>query len=380
MAAYVILVNANTMADPPADPTPPNDPAHPAPAEIPDDRSSYALGIFAIFAIAAIVRVAMPVGIGLLLGTLTAFALQPYYERLRARLGRPGLSALICVAGASVALVVVLGGLGFLLIGRGVNMAHGLVASLEPGRPARLFFERMAGYLARLNIPTSDLIERLRNAAAELTAQAAKLAAAIAGFTFHGLLILFFALLSINYVLRNWPKISRKAEWVSPLPPHHTRALLQEFTQEGRSILLGTVMTGLAQGALAGIGYWITRLPEPAFFGAATAVASLIPGVGTLLVWVPSGIYLILSGHSAGGIVELVWGILVVVGVSDYVLRPLLVSGHGKTPALFTFIALFGGIEAFGLIGLILGPVIMGISLALLRIYEQDMIQRRRAR
>jgi predicted PurR-regulated permease PerM len=351
-----------------------------APAARPaEGGNSYALSVFAILAVGAIVRVALPVSIGLLLGMLTAFAFQPYYERLCRRTQRPGLSALLCVAAASVALAAILGSIGYLLIGRGVTMAYALVQSLEPGRPARLFVDRVAIRLNRWHLPTSDLIERLRGAAAELTAQVARLAAMIAGVTFHGLLLFFFALLTIHFILRNWTKIVRKAELFSPLPPQHTRALLLEFTQEGRSILLGTVFTGLSQGVLAGLGYLMCGLPQPAFFGAATAMASLIPGVGTMLLWVPCGIYLILTGHTAGGICELLWGALVVVGASDYVLRPMMVGGHGKTPALFTFIALFGGIEAFGLIGLILGPVIMGLALALLRIYGQDRMDRRRS-
>jgi predicted PurR-regulated permease PerM len=131
-------------------------------------------------------------------------------------------------------------------------------------------------------------------------------------------------------------------------------------------------VTGLAQGLLAAVGYAIAGVPEPAFFGAATAVASLIPAVGTLLVWVPTGIFLVATGHAAKGVLELVWGGLVVVGVSDYVIRPALVGRHSAMPALFTFAALFGGVEAFGLIGLILGPLMMALSFSLLRLFAHD--------
>ena len=156
-----------------------------------------------------------------------------------------------------------------------------------------------------------------------------------------------------------------------------TRALFDEFRRVGRTVLLGTVLTGLAQGLLATIGYFITRVPEAPLLGALTTVASLLPGVGTLLVWVPAGIYLLLSGHVGLGIAELVYGAAVVVGVSDYIIRPRLVGGHGEAPALLTFVALFGGLEVFGLIGLILGPVITSLAVALLRIYEKEATIRR---
>jgi predicted PurR-regulated permease PerM len=120
------------------------------------------------------------------------------------------------------------------------------------------------------------------------------------------------------------------------------------------------------------VGYLITGVPEAAFFGAATAVASLIPAVGTLLVWVPAGIFLIATGHVAMGVLQFVWGTVVVVGISDYVIRPALIGRHGTMPALLTFTALFGGVEAFGLIGLIVGPLLMALSFSILRIFARD--------
>jgi predicted PurR-regulated permease PerM len=138
-------------------------------------------------------------------------------------------------------------------------------------------------------------------------------------------------------------------------------------------------MTGVAQGILAGLGFVVTKAPEPAFFGALTAVASLLPGIGTALVWLPIGIYLMLTGHVAMGVVEILFGTTVVVGFSDYVLRPWLVGREGEIPALLTFVALFGGLETFGLIGLILGPLLMSLSVALLRIYEREATRRREA-
>jgi predicted PurR-regulated permease PerM len=161
-----------------------------------------------------------------------------------------------------------------------------------------------------------------------------------------------------------------------PLRPRYTRDLLEEFRRVGRTTLLGTVATGLAQGGLAGLGYFVTGVPEPAFFGAATALASLIPAVGTCFVWVPAGIFLIATGHPGMGALQLTWGTLVVVGASDYLIRPALVGRHSTMPALLTFAALFGGVEAFGLIGLILGPLVMALSFSTLRMFAHDAAKR----
>ena len=202
------------------------------------------------------------------------------------------------------------------------------------------------------------------------------MAGSLASSTFIALLGLFFALLAMHAVLRHWPRIVSALVVVSPLRHEYTRLLLDEFRRVGRLTLLGTVLTGLAQGALATIGFWITGVPQAIFFGAATALASLVPAVGTLLVWVPAGLYLFASGHPAKAIIELVWGALIVVGFSDYVIRPRLV-GDEAMPALLTFIALFGGLEVLGLAGLIVGPVIMGLAVVVLRLYAREAKARR---
>ena len=98
-----------------------------------------------------------------------------------------------------------------------------------------------------------------------------------------------------------------------------------------------------------------------------------VPAVGTLLVWVPVGIVLLVTSHVGAGIFVLLWGSLVVVVLSDYVIRPTHVGGHGHVPTLLTFIYLFGGVEVFGLLGLIIGPVIASVALALLRTYDREI-------
>lgn len=336
-----------------------------------------ALGVFAVAAIAAILWVVRPVAIGILLGMLIAFTLQPYYERLVGRHGRHSLIALGCVTVSSIALLATFGGLMSLFIMRGSVMAQMLIGSLGPDGKLRAFGVRLASRPGLFHFDLDELTAKLRDAAADLASRAAAIAAAVATTTFDILLMLFFAMMTLSFVLRRWKEITIRAEEMLPIRPRYTRAILEEFQRVGRTTLLGTVVTGLAQGAFAAVGYWISGVPEAAFFGAATAVLSLVPGVGTLIVWVPAGVFLIVTGHPGLAVLELAWGSLVVVGVSDYIVRPRLVGGHGTMPPLFTFAALFGGVEVFGLAGLILGPLIMSVSFAILRIFAQDAEERR---
>jgi predicted PurR-regulated permease PerM len=360
---------------------------HDAPAHLPDpvrgecltgfiERAG--LAVLALIAASLVVWLAMPVGVGLLIGTLTAFALEPFQQRLAARWRRPELAAAVCVAATTLLFTVTLGYLGYLLVTRGVVLARAGQEAFAPGGQARETADRLAQHLGMPELTPETITTWIGEVAGEVAKRAAEIAGALASVSANLLLGLFFAVMAMHFILRRWRATTVRMEAILPLDPRHTRALFEEFRHAGRAVLLGTVLTGLAQGALAGLGYWITGVPQPAFFGALTAVASLIPAVGTLLIWVPAGAYLMLTGHFTAGVVALVWGALVVVGVSDYVIRPRLVGDPEDMPALLTFVALFGGLELMGLPGLIVGPVLMSLALAALRIYEGEAMLRER--
>ncbi len=355
---------------PPSRDDPTLTPSPPSTAETPTERR--ALSGFALAAVVAIAWIAQPVAIGILLGALTAFALQPLYDRLRRYTRRSSLAALGCVLVSAVGFGATLALLSYLFVARGVVMARSLIAWLSPGGNGLALVETFARNLGPLRFEPEQLSAKLGNAATEVASRAATIAGAVASATASMLLVLFFLMMTVHFTLENWHTLAKQAENVLPLRPRYTRDLLEEFRRVGRTTLLGTVATGLAQGALAGLGYFVCGVPEPAFFGAATALASLIPGVGTLLVWVPAGIFLIANGHAAMGVILMVWGAVLAVGVSDYVIRPALVGRHSAMPALLMFAALFGGVEAFGLIGLILGPLLMALSFSLLRMFARD--------
>ena len=340
-----------------------------------------ALGWFAVMAVLVVAWIAMPVSVGIFLGTLMAFTLQPLYERLKLRV-RPAVAALITVFASMIGIAASTFGLAYLFVTKGVVLTRELIAMVRPGGPASGLLDHLTARAAKLGIPPETIEEKLRDGASDAAARAASIAEVMVGATASALLGLFFAMLTMYFILRNWPKIAIRAQAMLPIRPDYTRALFEEFRSVGRTTLLGTLVTGLAQGLLATIGYVISGVPQPVFFGAATAVASLIPAVGTMLVWVPAGVVLIATGHLGRGVLELAWGLAVIVCVSDYIIRPRLVGGEGSMPALITFAALFGGVEVFGLKGLILGPVLMSLAVAVLRIYaeEAEALRRRAAR
>ena len=330
----------------------------------------------ALAAALAIMWLVMPIGVGILLGMLLAFVMQPLYGRLTPKLG-VAWSALAFVLGSTLALVGTVVALLWLFVTKGVSLAKELIAILGPGGMGGDLLGWVGGKTARIGITPDDLTRRARSLAELAAARMASEADTLVGALASSLLGAFFAMLTMHFMLRNWETVSFRAQETFPLRPDYTRALFGEFRRVGRTTLMGTIVTGLAQGVLATIGYWIAGLPEPIFFGAVTAVASLVPAVGTMLVWVPAGIVLIVMGHPGRGIFELVWGGLLVVALSDYVIRPRLVGGESEVPSLVTFAALFGGVEVFGLKGLIVGPVLMSLAVAVLRLYANETRLRR---
>lgn len=143
------------------------------------------------------------------------------------------------------------------------------------------------------------------------------------------------------------------------------RGYLEAVGVTVRAVVFGIVLTALAQGILAGLGYWVAGVPAPALWGAVTALISLIPFVGPV-VWIGLSLSLLAQGETSAAIGLFLWGALVVSWV-DNLIRPLAISGPTRIPFLLVFLAVLGGLNAFGLIGLFLGPVLLAVSLAIWR-------------
>jgi predicted PurR-regulated permease PerM len=332
-----------------------------------------ALGVFALAAALALLWLAMPVASGLFLGTLLAFSLERVYQRLSQRIMKPDLAALVLAIGSALVIIGCLVVLFYFVVARGIVAANDLAHSFDTGGPLHKLFARMEELTRNTPIGPIDVAGRLREGASAAASKLTLWAAALAGLTFNAVLMLFFTIMTTFFVLRHWTEIVQRAVRLLPMHPAHTQIVLAEFQQVGGEVFIGTLLTGLAQGLFAGIGYTIVHVPEGPLLGALTAVCSLVPAIGTLLVWVPLGIVLIIAGRVGAGMFVLVWGALVVGGLCDYVLRPKLVGGKGHVPTLVTFIALFGGVEVFGLMGLIVGPVIASVALALLQTYDREV-------
>jgi predicted PurR-regulated permease PerM len=329
------------------------------------------LGWLAGAAVLVIAWLAHPFATALLVGALIGFTLQPLHERLARWSRRPALSSVALVVVTGFVILTAVAAFASAFVSQAVTFSTAVREQLKPGGALTAWVDVITGWLARLGFSPAALVDRVRAGAADIAAGSASVAGTVASVTLDSLLGLFFALLSMHVILAHWTPIVTGMVDASPLRREDMRSLLDEFRTVGRTTLSGTVVTGLVQGTLAGVGYWIFGVPRPLFLGVATALASLVPVVGTLLVWVPAGLYLLAAGAFGAAILELAWGALVVVGFSDYVIRPRLVGEEGM-PVILTFLSLFGGLEVMGLPGLIAGPVIMALAVAALRLYARE--------
>lgn len=202
---------------------------------------------------------------------------------------------------------------------------------------------------------------------------AAPMVSGVVASTGAGLIAFVITLATMYYALFQWNAASRHIEALVPIRPRYTRVLLDEFRVVGRSALVGTLGTSVVQGLFGVIGYSVAGVPRPALLGVATALLGVSArGRRPVSVWAPATLYLLAVNRNAAAAMHLAWSLVVVVMVSDYVIRPRLVGSASPVHPLFVLVALLGGVETFGLWGVLIGPVLMSVCVAALRLYEQE--------
>jgi predicted PurR-regulated permease PerM len=335
----------------------------------------WALVAVVILSFAAAAWVAHPLWVAILLGVVMAVSAQRPYEALLRRLGsRHDTLAAAIVTLASGILFTIVGGLVlFTFTNELMKVVGHIDTSGRHGSLAGLIGERGARGLAELGFDTQRINVWARSELEAAASALATVAAVVVRTTSYGMLALVIALTTMYYMLFQGKELTRRIERISPLEPRHTRALISEARVVGRDAFLGTLATAFIQGALGGIGYAILGVPQPVTWAVATALASFLPVVGTLIVWVPLSAWLLMDGHPVRAILLVLYGILIVTSLADYVIRPRIVGARGDNHPLLTLIALLGGIEVFGLAGLIIAPIVMSVAVSAFRIYEREM-------
>ncbi len=180
---------------------------------------------------------------------------------------------------------------------------------------------------------------------------------------------LFVMFISLFYFLRDGKEFKQQLIALSPLDNTNDERILSRLEQAVYSIVAGSLIVGVIQGILTGIGFAIFHVPNPAVWGSIAAVAALIPGIGTSLVLVPAIIYLYFTGSTFDAVGLTIWAV-VAVGLIDNILGPILINKGAKIHPIVILLSVLGGIAFFGVAGFIIGPLVFAFLFALLEIYK----------
>jgi predicted PurR-regulated permease PerM len=319
--------------------------------------------------------VAWPLATALLLAGVLAVVLRPVQRRLTGWLrGRRSIAAGILVLAVLFLLIGPLLGLAAFLVKEAADGARFIVETVRS--------EGVTGLLDRLPAPIDayarQLLERLGDLGTfvqkHVTEQGARAAGAVAAaLVATGSLVFNLAmmLIALFFLLVSGRELAAWLDSVSPLRPGQTRELVAEFKKVSYAVIVATVATAAVQALVASVGYVIAKVPHPVFFGTVTFFIAMIPAIGAAGVCLFAALILLATGHPYMAIFLAVWGV-VVVGLIDNVVKPFLIQGELEMGGAVVFFALIGGIAAFGMVGLLIGPLAVASFLTLLRMYRRD--------
>ena len=301
---------------------------------------------------------------------ILAYVTWPLHQWLSRRLpGRDNLAALLMTLGVAATLLLPLVWVLFTLVGdvavASATLKRLSVEGLPPLPPGVRDWPGGEWIVAQYQRVQADPLwvraqidalgltdaSRLRALAGDIGRNIAKFGLAV--------LALFFLYRHGDSVLTQFRRVATR--WLGEAAPGYIQAVGVTV----RAVVFGIVLTALAQGVLAGLGYWAAGVAAPALWGVITALVSLIPFVGPV-VWIGLSLNLLAHGETQAALGLFLWGALVVSWV-DNLIRPLVISGPTRIPFLLVFLGVLGGLNAFGLIGLFLGPVLLAVSVAIWR-------------
>ena len=310
----------------------------------------------------------------ILWAAVLAVVFYPLHKRIRERIGSPAGAAVVSTL---LVVVLILLPASFITIavvrelaGAADNLQAGVQkmsnASTIPG--LGWVIERSRGYV------TIDPVEAQKFVAERLQVWGAALAAStlvVVGGAVGAVVQMVLVVFTLFYMFRDGERIRHSVYDVLPLQRIQMHDIATRTKDVIAATIYGVLVISAIQGTLGFLIFWILGLPSPLLWGVVMFFLSMIPMAGAFLVWVPAAIYLALIGAYVKALILVVWG-LVVIGSIDNFLSPRLVGRRARLHELLIFFSVLGGLEVFGILGLVLGPVIVAITLALIEMVRQS--------
>jgi predicted PurR-regulated permease PerM len=229
--------------------------------------------------------------------------------------------------------------------------------------------------LSIVNVSEQELYRAIATSMTDFAKQSTGLLKSGFGNILSGSVNFILMLFSIFFFLEDGPNFIQKLESFIPFSRRQRGKLLQQTKDIVISTIYGGIIVGMSQGTVGGITFAILGIHSPVFWGLAMFVASFVPVVGTFIIWGPATLYLIYEGFYYKAIILGLVGVIII-GTVDNLLRPLIVKDKAKMPTIVIFFAILGGLQVFGLIGLILGPLVLALFISVFEIFRYSEEER----
>ncbi len=296
----------------------------------------------------------------------------PVHRRLLERTRRPATSALLSCLLVVVTILLPVTLITIALVnelsGFADNLKANVSALLDPNSPVTgRFLNWLGQYVNIEQLRSQDfLAERVKGMGGAIAGRTLGFVGGLVGVIIE----IFFVIFTMYYLFRDGNKIVSAMPDVLPLERAQSERIFARTREVISASVYGVLVIASIQGAMGGLAFWALGLPSPLVWGVVMTLLSMIPMVGAFIIWVPAAIFLALSGFWVKAIILTVWGTLAI-GTVDNFLRPKLVGEKTKLHELFIFFSVLGGLKVFGILGIVLGPVVLAITLALLDVFRQ---------
>lgn len=309
-----------------------------------------------------------PFWIVLVLSIAFSIILYPIYEWLKKR-GLPSwLASLLTVLLFMMVLLGPILGIGVLVF----NQSQDVYTEVVSGQNVGSFIDSIDNTINKI-LPTGITFD-IKEKALDFTLLVSNNVARIFSTTLFAFFSLVLIFLSIFYFLKDGAKWRQALIELSPLADKDDRKIIVRLESAVNGVLKGYLLIAIVQGILMGVGFWIFGIPNGALWGTVAAIASLVPMIGTAFISVPAIIFLFVTGHDVAALGFLIWSI-VVVGMVDNLLNPLIVGSKINIPPLFILFAVLGGIAVLGPVGILVGPLAVSLLYTLISIYKNEFRQ-----
>jgi len=298
----------------------------------------------------------------LVLAALLTLLTYPIYKKLSNKIKRPLMSASIMILMILIIIIVPLSIFSGILISQ-INDFTLTDTKIN-------LYETKINELTGLSI---NLDEYVDNIFTYIKEDGKRILQNTASFTSNFFLKMFIMFYIYFYFLLEKNKILKYIVELLPFSKHNSENLINESGKISKAILIGQVFTAIIQGMLGLIAFIIAGIPNAIIWGIIMIILSLIPVIGAFLIWLPAGVFLIIEGNTGMGIFILIWGALVISQI-DNIIRPKLVNRFADIHPVETLLGIFMGIAAFGMIGIILGPLMLSLFTLLIRTYKKEYV------